>query len=1507
MPMPALANVFLLFFDDKDVELPTGSVFQMMPWTNSTFRELCGLRPLLSDVGQMDEGDGRECVRAGDGLVLTSESYQALKLCERGLFDEESLRSVTTFLEAVRTRAIQQRAFDSRKARRSKKKGPEGDGEPFDSASTRCNNLPGYNEFKAVSLALLNKPAGLMCQTVEIMERVGRTPAQAWRYRRHLNETIGPRKPVEQLEVPNLTDYNFGDSVVTVPLAEALFGEEAVAFSHIVPVYEPFIKALLHRAWERLGRQTSTALKQANVRREKYKEAWEEADKQPTPGNLRQASRALRDYRDLAKITGEADGREFRELDKRLTDLWAELGYARDKEGRVSKVKAKRNMILSTEEDMRRAYEAYIELHFPTDEDAIAEITYRLEEVSTAPEVALNLVEGVADEDLGVAEFTNLPSQEVLGLLGLAQAKRLPFASDSMEMKWHQLVGVAAMIKAMFTSTLAMPPRPTLLCDDVGLGKTVQIIGIVSMLVHLIEVEQPSKAQTGNTPWPPLITDSGNLFFAGRDNIPRLPVIIAAPRTLIRQWYSQIIRFTTPNAFRVIIYPSEQSERKKFWAKDGVYAEAVEKAKHPHRTIILVATSESSEFLPKLPETRDGKRILFRGDVPGVLTSKDARLTLFGHDYLLFVLDESHNLRNANKSQQGAMTLAARSVVRVGASATPVFTSAKDLAAQGRLLRYEPMIGDDGYDLGMDMLRLERQRAKEWKEGSDELIAGISDKLSGGTIGSITGAEKERDADAQRQMVGEYVANQDSQGYRNYYINQVAIDRLRSLLLPIVIRRTGASRDPNGKTVLNLDPYVESMVWVRLREDESQAIKDLFEEMMSNRDQEGGREIKLLVWKNFLMDHKSVLFHSKLAKSTSNEGSEDFWKTWTADDLPRVASSKIMGVLGVVEHYDDPKASPMYFKRDGTRDLQKEEVHTPNSGNDPSEKPRKILMFIMYEVHREIIKTVLSLRGRRCLVYDGNMSTRIREQVVAQFEKDDGVRIMLISNVGTTGLNLTTASVVIFVSGLWSGLETMQTIGRCWRHGQTRIVHVYHIIVPDTVDEMLCGYANGKLLMWGYFLRRDELVYKLFGPSDRELNTQHDNFGDEVPTSKTKSHARGRALKAAKPLEDCASESGVKAGSKRKAKTSSEKRKKARLDAAAEKDGAEHTASRAEKNTVSREQEALPSPTNEPMLGLPADIDVAAMYISPAQDSSGDLSHAVGRAIPLHAATRNGYSAEPIMATSSFSERLDPLPASTDTQASCSAPSSAAPTTPDGCEDAFMRGLLSEVDRKGKARPPHPACTAESTVAHNAYADLTFDSFVNVESTVDKRDDQTDYQEDVGQVQTSHRKRVEVSGPQQPVKHTATQLQPSPLVKRSIAIKSPVSLKKPSAVPSPPTGTPPFAMSQTNGSWSGSLEVSSSDVNPPSVSAAASPMDKSDFSAGMSNRTHGQFKKNVVRGNRDTGRGKTAVVGAFGRLASGGGVRMRSPPRNAKPATGRIVNLDFSVLSARERQSGTKD
>jgi SNF2 family DNA or RNA helicase len=63
----------------------------------------------------------------------------------------------------------------------------------------------------------------------------------------------------------------------------------------------------------------------------------------------------------------------------------------------------------------------------------------------------------------------------------------------------------------------------------------------------------------------------------------------------------------------------------------------------------------------------------------------------------------------------------------------------------------------------------------------------------------------------------------------------------------------------------------------------------------------------------------------------------------------------------------------------------------------------------------KVLLKVFDLYGWKWLEYDGTMSQRARASAIDHFEKDEAIDILLISNVGTTGLNITRASVVVFV------------------------------------------------------------------------------------------------------------------------------------------------------------------------------------------------------------------------------------------------------------------------------------------------------------------------------------------------------------------------------------------------------------------------------------------------------------------------------------------------------------
>jgi hypothetical protein len=58
--------------------------------------------------------------------------------------------------------------------------------------------------------------------------------------------------------------------------------------------------------------------------------------------------------------------------------------------------------------------------------------------------------------------------------------------------KWHQLVGIAKMV------TLSFDAKPTLLMDEVGLGKTLQVAGFIAVITYFREFYKQYKCFPGH-------------------------------------------------------------------------------------------------------------------------------------------------------------------------------------------------------------------------------------------------------------------------------------------------------------------------------------------------------------------------------------------------------------------------------------------------------------------------------------------------------------------------------------------------------------------------------------------------------------------------------------------------------------------------------------------------------------------------------------------------------------------------------------------------------------------------------------------------------------------------------------------------------------------------------------------------------------------------------------------------------------------------------------------------
>ncbi|KAB5587581.1 SNF2-related protein [Ceratobasidium theobromae] len=432
----------------------------------------------------------------------------------------------------------------------------------------------------------------------------------------------------------------------------------------------------------------------------------------------------------------------------------------------------------------------------------------------------------------------------------------------------------------------------------------------------------------------------------------------------------------------------------------------------------------------KMPNKLGGRAAqcrVARGD-PSILEVKSGvRLqgTIFNVSFNLVAFDESHTLRNVSLMTLAAIQLSAKALVCVGATATPIFTGPKDIAAQGRVLRHAPIIGDAGEELFLALLAEQRARTKQWEENSLDLIEQAANKEAMEMAATLGATHNEaRIAELLEQARQKYESEDQERMLKTSYVMQTSIDMLRQDMLPIVLRRSGTSKGPDGNCVLELQPYKIVTAWSPLSEKEQEGldrVNEVQKEQKELRKLGKKHNTEVLKWSNFLLDQKHAGLHPDILPLRNQEKAEGLEPgslldhmadDWNEANILEKASTRLLKTDEIIGHFWSGNPNPPVYHEDGTRDLEAEAlVQDP----EPLDHPRKFLVYVQYKLHRMLLKQLLKIRGRGLVEYDGTMTTSKRQAAVKKFQEDPECRVMLISNVGAAGLNLAAASIVIFV------------------------------------------------------------------------------------------------------------------------------------------------------------------------------------------------------------------------------------------------------------------------------------------------------------------------------------------------------------------------------------------------------------------------------------------------------------------------------------------------------------
>ena len=141
---------------------------------------------------------------------------------------------------------------------------------------------------------------------------------------------------------------------------------------------------------------------------------------------------------------------------------------------------------------------------------------------------------------------------------------------------------------------------------------------------------------------------------------------------------------------------------------------------------------------------------------------------------------------------------------------------------------------------------------------------------------------------------------------------------------------------------------------------------------------------------------------------------------------------------------------------------------------EAASKGRKILLFSQFTTVLKIIADLLEDNSIKYSYLAGNTKASHRVNLVDEFNEDKSKQVFLISlKAGGTGLNLTSADMVIHFDPWWNPAVESQATDRAHRYGQKNVVEVIKLIAEGSIEEDILSLQNSKKELIGNVMSKD--------------------------------------------------------------------------------------------------------------------------------------------------------------------------------------------------------------------------------------------------------------------------------------------------------------------------------------------------------------------------------------------------------------------------------------------------
>ncbi|XP_065898514.1 TATA-binding protein-associated factor 172-like isoform X2 [Dysidea avara] len=137
----------------------------------------------------------------------------------------------------------------------------------------------------------------------------------------------------------------------------------------------------------------------------------------------------------------------------------------------------------------------------------------------------------------------------------------------------------------------------------------------------------------------------------------------------------------------------------------------------------------------------------------------------------------------------------------------------------------------------------------------------------------------------------------------------------------------------------------------------------------------------------------------------------------------------------------------------------------------------RVLVFCQLKSMLDLIEVHLFKAQMPTVTYlrlDGSLPLNQRFKTVTRFNNDPSIDVLLLTTqVGGLGLNLTGADTVIFFEHDWNPMKDLQAMDRAHRIGQKKVVNVYRLVTRGTLEEKIMNLQQFKLNIANTVINQD--------------------------------------------------------------------------------------------------------------------------------------------------------------------------------------------------------------------------------------------------------------------------------------------------------------------------------------------------------------------------------------------------------------------------------------------------